>query len=174
MIRVGRFVPALALLACVAVWGVSGAEVAAEKKAPEDPFIKELNLTRSMIANAVTKLNRGIVGTEFEGAKSTAPQTPGRRCCSGNLQYIDESMARLRGLVREVSTCFEQRRDLQSVEAVNIVIQDMRGLTTTLDIFRDSDQQSTAQAAIAAAQRSWIRLHDSLKAMPRCEIGAKD
>jgi hypothetical protein len=161
-------------LAMVVVWGfalVLGASAVAQEepatpKQPLSPIAKELDTIRKMLTNAQAKLNRGAVGIEA-GSEGQA-QTPGRQCCSGNLQHIDKGIAAIRTLVRERGICFERRRDREGIEVVNLVNQDLRSLSNAVQMFADSTERAETQGALYGTTRSFLNLKRSTESLQDC------
>ena len=156
------------------VWGLAmvlGASAVAEEESakpeePLDPIAKELEHVRGMLTNAQAKLNRGSVGV---GAQSSGvAQTPGRACCSGNLEHIEKSIKAIRALVRERGVCFERRRDREGVEIVNLVNQDLRSLANSVQMFADSTARVETQSALYGCTRTFLNLKRSTGSLEDC------
>ena len=159
---------AVCLVALLTGWAAPGRCAEDEKATPPDPIQKEMKRIRGMIRNAYMKLDLGATGLE-PGSGSSA-LTPALRCCSGNLEHINKSMGKLRDLMRETSTCFEQQRDIDGVMAVNLVMQDLRDLATALNVFAQSPDRQQTAGAMGATQRGYLNLLKSVEALPPCKV----
>jgi len=151
------------LVACLACVGAS-----AQDAPPADPLSKEIAFMRSLMVNAHAKLNRGLVEIEAADAARARPETPFVKCCSSNLERLDQGLATLRDAVQKASACYEQRRDPKGVDAAALAVQDLRSTANAYKGMADAADTKAASGSFDGAQRAFLNLTRSMAVMPPC------
>jgi len=142
--------------------------VAEEPAKPRTPIRKELDTIRDMLHNANMKFRTGMA--EVAPAGSSTPPTPAQRCCRGNLEHISKSMDKLREIVRSRTTCFERKREIQNVEIASLAVRDMRVLSSSLQLFVESETPQNVSGALDSCTRAYLRMSETLEVLPECKL----
>ena len=106
---------------------------------------------------------------ERTGANQGKPQTLAQQCCAGNLEYIAKSVTMIRDTMRQVSTCFEQKRNRDGLDSMTTVHQDLRSLENAIRLFAEAQDGQQAQGSLDASKRAYQNLMKSLARVPSCE-----
>lgn len=143
----------------------------AEGPAKLDPLDQELESVRKLISNSQMKLRRGIVGVRAADKPDKTVRTPADMCCEENVDQINKSLEAVRGMLRDLGTCFEQSWDRGGAEAVDLANQDLRALTAGIQAFSDAMEPEDTHGALGGTLRAFLNLQRRIAALPRCAVG---
>lgn len=158
---------ALALAFLGTAW--SAARGAEESTAPE-PLEAELILIRNLIINARSKLNNDVVGF---ATTDGAPATPGRSCCSGNLEQIDAALQEASRILTEFDRCYEKDGNPDMVLHARVTQSDLATFARSLPQFADAGTKPLAQEALRSMSRAYNAMRDTALGLATCRDVAR-
>lgn len=132
----------------------------------------EMEVMRGWVSNAQAKLKNNVMGGTANEDPS-APAPPARRCCSNNLEKIDESQLRLQALLREASECYESDNQPLGVSAVEFAKSDLLFFGKSVVEFAVAPTVIEAGGKIALVIRMFLQLSETVGELEPCPAVAE-
>jgi hypothetical protein len=139
-----------------------------EELAPIDQLASNMKGVRGMLRNADAKFRNGVTRGISGGNDVGGPATPGKNCCSENLQRLDKLFKSMKDSLGDLDRCYSAAGDRDARTTMDLVQKDLQSLKRAVQLVADVQEAVQTNQALNGCKRAFLLLEESLGQLSSC------